>query len=91
MQILRKEILKNKPVKIEEFLIALCKSRQDGTATPVTIEKNNGTRSTTGNQINEKIKIVPKIRKKISTETFDFEVLGRSPNGTIYFNPQATS
>ena len=34
---MRKEILKNKPAKIEEYVIALCKSRQEGTATPVSV------------------------------------------------------
>lgn len=37
LQVIRKEILKNKPAKIEEYVIALCKSRQEGTVTPVSV------------------------------------------------------
>jgi hypothetical protein len=36
-QVMRKEILKNKPAKIEEYVIVLCKSRQEGTTTPVSV------------------------------------------------------
>ena len=40
---MRKEILKNKPAKIEEFIIALCKARQDGQPNPSTHPESKGT------------------------------------------------
>ena len=88
MQVLKKEILKNKPARIEEFLIALCKSRQDGTATPITIDRNSVSKPVVRIQSNEKVKIF-KIRQKAAVKTFDLEILGKSPNGTISFTPKA--
>ena len=41
-QTLKKDILRNKPAKIEEFIIAWCKARQDNLPTPVTVAENNG-------------------------------------------------
>ena len=85
---MKKEIFKNKPAKIEEFLIALCKSRQDGTATPRTIDRNIVPKSVARIQSNEKSKIM-KIRRKAPVKAFDLEILGKSPNGNISFTPKA--